>query len=90
VRDAIESEAVRLLEHLDMASSDVLRRPVIEPSVGQQQRIGAARALIGAQDSRSSATRLRPSITSEYGEPWSSLDSPMILALAARRYFARL
>jgi len=90
VRDAIESEAVRLLEHLDMASSDVLRRPVTEPSVGQQQRIAAARALTGAQGSRSRATRLRQSITSEYGESWSSLDSPMILALAARRYFARL
>jgi putative ABC transport system ATP-binding protein len=49
-RDAIESEAVRLLEHLDMASSDVLRRPVTELSVGQQQRVAAARALIGAPE----------------------------------------
>ena len=42
------AEAVRLLEHLDMAAADVLRRPVTELSVGQQQRVAAARALIGA------------------------------------------
>ena len=42
------AEAVRLLEHLDMTAADVLRRPVTELSVGQQQRVAAARALIGA------------------------------------------
>ena len=47
---AAEAEAVRLLEHLDMASADMLRRSVIELSVGQQQRVAAARALIGAPE----------------------------------------
>jgi putative ABC transport system ATP-binding protein len=42
-------EALRLLEHLDMGAS-LLRRPVTELSVGQQQRVAAARALIGAPD----------------------------------------
>jgi putative ABC transport system ATP-binding protein len=46
----LEAEAVRLLEHLDMASPDVLRRPVTDLSVGQQQRVAAARALIGAPE----------------------------------------
>jgi putative ABC transport system ATP-binding protein len=46
----VEGEAVRLLEHLDMAEADVLRRPVTELSVGQQQRVAAARALIGAPE----------------------------------------
>ena len=45
-----QAEAVRLLEHLDMADADVLRRPVTELSVGQQQRVAAARALIGAPE----------------------------------------
>jgi putative ABC transport system ATP-binding protein len=44
----VESEALRLLEHLDMADTGLLRRPVTELSVGQQQRVAAARALIGA------------------------------------------
>lgn len=46
----VEEEAVRLLEHLDMGRPDVLRRPVTELSVGQQQRVAAARALIGAPE----------------------------------------
>jgi putative ABC transport system ATP-binding protein len=46
----IEKEAVRLLQHLDMGSADLLRRPVTELSVGQQQRVAAARALIGAPE----------------------------------------
>jgi putative ABC transport system ATP-binding protein len=45
---SVKAEATRLLEHLNMASADVLNRPVTELSVGQQQRIAAARALIGA------------------------------------------
>ena len=45
-----EAEAVRLLEHLDMGDPGVLRRPVTELSVGQQQRVAAARALIGAPE----------------------------------------
>jgi putative ABC transport system ATP-binding protein len=45
---SVEAEATRLLEHLHMAGAGVLRRQVTELSVGQQQRIAAARALIGA------------------------------------------
>lgn len=45
-----DAEAVRLLTHLDMAHDDLLRRPVTELSVGQQQRVAAARALMGAPD----------------------------------------
>ena len=47
---SVEAEAVRLLGKLDMARGDVLRRPVTELSVGQQQRVAAARALIGAPE----------------------------------------
>jgi len=47
---SVEREAVRLLEHLDMGTADLLRRPVTELSVGQQQRVAAARALIGAPE----------------------------------------
>lgn len=46
----VEAEALRLLDHLDMAQGDLLRRPVTELSVGQQQRVAAARALIGAPE----------------------------------------
>ena len=45
-----EAEAVRLLGHLEMADAGVLRRPVTDLSVGQQQRVAAARALIGAPE----------------------------------------
>jgi len=48
--DSLEQEAIRLLDHLDMAHSDVLHKPVNELSVGQQQRVAAARALIGAPE----------------------------------------
>lgn len=44
------AEAVRLLQHLGMTESDLLRRPVTEMSVGQQQRVAAARALIGCPE----------------------------------------
>lgn len=43
----VEAEAIRLLDHLDMADDALLHRPVTELSVGQQQRVAAARALIG-------------------------------------------
>ncbi len=46
----VVAEAVRLLQHLDMGNPAVLRRPVTELSVGQQQRVAAARALIGAPE----------------------------------------
>lgn len=44
----LEEEAVRLLEHLNLSDPDLISRPVIELSVGQQQRVAAARALIGS------------------------------------------
>lgn len=47
---SVEAEALRLLEHLDMGDAGLLRRPVTALSVGQQQRVAAARALIGAPD----------------------------------------
>jgi len=43
-------EALRLLEHLDMADIAVVHKPVTELSVGQQQRVAAARALIGSPE----------------------------------------
>lgn len=46
---SLEDEAVRLLEHLDL-STEMLQRPVTELSVGQQQRVAAARALIGGPE----------------------------------------
>jgi len=45
---SLEKAAGRLLEHLDMA--DLLERPVTMLSVGQQQRVAAARALIGSPE----------------------------------------
>ncbi len=47
---SVEAEALRLLEHLDMAAPDILHRRVTDLSVGQQQRVAAARALIGAPE----------------------------------------
>jgi len=47
---SVEAEALRLLERLDMAAPDILHRRVTELSVGQQQRVAAARALIGAPE----------------------------------------
>jgi len=43
-----DAEARRLLSHLDLDHAEFLARPVTELSVGQQQRVAAARALIGA------------------------------------------
>ncbi len=48
--DSLEDEAIRLLDHLDMADDEVLHKPVNELSVGQQQRVAAARALIGSPE----------------------------------------
>jgi putative ABC transport system ATP-binding protein len=45
-----EREALRLLEHLDMADGDLLDRPATKLSVGQQQRVAAARALMGSPE----------------------------------------
>ena len=48
--NSLEDEALRLLEHLEMASNDILHKPVTELSVGQQQRVAAARALMGSPE----------------------------------------
>ena len=42
-----KDEAIRLLENVGLAGSEVLHKPVTELSVGQQQRVAACRALIG-------------------------------------------
>ncbi|WP_448217909.1 ABC transporter ATP-binding protein [Endozoicomonas sp. 2B-B] len=44
-----QDEARRLLKHLELDES-ILHRPVTELSIGQQQRVAAARALIGKPD----------------------------------------
>jgi len=46
----LAAEARRLLGHLDLADEKVLSRPVTELSVGQQQRVAVARALMGAPE----------------------------------------
>lgn len=61
----LEGEALRLLEHLDMGDEALIHRPVTELSVGQQQRVATARALVGA-----------PEIIIA-DEPTSALDSDM-------------
>jgi putative ABC transport system ATP-binding protein len=47
---SLEGEALRLLGHLDIADRDLLDRPVTTLSVGQQQRVAAARALMGSPE----------------------------------------
>jgi putative ABC transport system ATP-binding protein len=46
---SLKDEAVRLLQHLDLPAQ-LMQRPVTELSVGQQQRVAAARALIGGPE----------------------------------------
>lgn len=45
-----DAEAVRLLGALGLADEELLERPVTQLSIGQQQRVAAARALIGRPD----------------------------------------
>lgn len=45
---SVEAQARRLLGALGLDADDLLRRPVTALSVGQQQRVAAARALMGA------------------------------------------
>lgn len=47
---SFEAEAMRLLEQLGMDGASVIRNPATELSVGQQQRVAAARALIGTPE----------------------------------------
>ena len=46
----VDAEALRLLGALGMADEAVLKKPATELSVGQQQRVAAARALIGTPE----------------------------------------
>lgn len=46
----LEQEAVRLLKHLGLSDERLYRRDVTELSMGQQQRVAAARALIGSPE----------------------------------------
>jgi len=46
----LEDEAYRLLCHLQLQDRRILNKPVSDLSVGQQQRVAAARALIGSPE----------------------------------------
>jgi putative ABC transport system ATP-binding protein len=43
-------EALRLLDYLGISGQEMWRKPVTELSVGQQQRVAAARALMGSPE----------------------------------------
>ncbi len=47
---SITKEALRLLQHLGLSDSGLLQRSVSALSIGQQQRVAAARALIGSPE----------------------------------------
>lgn len=49
-KKTVEAEALRLLAHLGLNGKTLLSQPVAELSVGQQQRVAAARALIGSPE----------------------------------------
>lgn len=46
----VAADARRLLAHLELDSSALLDRPVTDLSIGQQQRVAVARALIGSPE----------------------------------------
>jgi len=46
----VEAAAVRLLEHLEIAHAELLSRRVTDLSIGQQQRVAVARALLGGPE----------------------------------------
>ena len=58
VGDDAEGEARRLLDRLGLSDPGLLNRRVSDLSVGQQQRVAAARALIGGPDIKSEAIRV--------------------------------
>lgn len=47
---SVRADALRLLSDLELTGSSLLDRQVTELSVGQQQRVAAARALVGAPE----------------------------------------
>ncbi len=47
---SLEEEALRLLDHLELGDRQFLRQPVVNLSVGQQQRVATARALMGSPE----------------------------------------
>jgi putative ABC transport system ATP-binding protein len=47
---SFKAEALRLLKSLGLDGTSVIKKPANELSVGQQQRVAAARALIGAPE----------------------------------------
>lgn len=48
--DTLEQEARRILAHLELDVDEFASRPVTRLSVGQQQRVAAARSIIGAPE----------------------------------------
>jgi putative ABC transport system ATP-binding protein len=48
--NGLKAEARRLLQHLDMDHPDLHQRAITTLSVGQQQRVAAARALMGSPE----------------------------------------
>ncbi|MFT6028313.1 MAG: putative ABC transport system ATP-binding protein [Oleiphilaceae bacterium] len=48
--NSLEKEAYRLLSHLQLHDRSILNKPVSDLSVGQQQRVAVARALIGSPE----------------------------------------
>ncbi len=47
IKNDVTSEAIRLLNAIGLDDKQLIKRPVTELSIGQQQRVAAARALIG-------------------------------------------